>query len=342
MDKKTFLAILAIGMLVIILGTAPVQAVFPQRGVSESVALLPQFPPDDQTPRMLILSAYKPELEGYLEFINVEKTYQLNGRTVYVGTMEGLDVIATLSGTSMTNAAISMATLLAHFTITHVVFTGIAGGIADDLPIGTVTFPDRTMNWAESLWAREAGYGSYKPPRWFEKDWGLMQAEGVTNLDWIFPQPVYVTQKGGPPDEEVTKIWFEFDKEMLTVAKESLKDVSLKKCNAEGVCLEKEPKIVFGGNGVSGPVFMDNARARKWLQKTLHPVELEMETAAVAQACYIGGGVPIMAIRALSDLAGGGEGENEIGLFFQVAADNGGIVLQAFMKGWYLHTHPQS
>jgi adenosylhomocysteine nucleosidase len=149
-----------------------------------------------------------------------------------------------------------------------------------------------------------------------------------------------VARKGGPVDEETAKIWFEFDKEMLAVAKESVKGVVLERCNTEGVCLEKEPQIVFGGNGVSGPVFMDNARARKWLQKTLHPVELEMETAAVAQACYMWGGVPLMAIRSLSDLAGGGEGENEIGLFFQVASNNAGIVLRSFMRGWYLHTHP--
>jgi adenosylhomocysteine nucleosidase len=44
--------------------------------------------------------------------------------------------------------------------------------------------------------------------------------------------------------------------------------------------------------------------------------------------------VPYIAFRSLSDLAGGGEGENEMGTFMGIAADNSAKVLLAFLKNW--------
>jgi adenosylhomocysteine nucleosidase len=56
-----------------------------------------------------------------------------------------------------------------------------------------------------------------------------------------------------------------------------------------------------------------------------------MESAAVAHVAYVNG-KPFIAFRSLSDLAGGGEGENEIGTFFQLASDNAAKVVRAFLK----------
>ena len=39
-------------------------------------------------------------------------------------------------------------------------------------------------------------------------------------------------------------------------------------------------------------------------------------------------------IANLGDLAGGGEGENEMGIFLNVAADNSAKVLLAFLSAW--------
>jgi adenosylhomocysteine nucleosidase len=60
---------------------------------------------------------------------------------------------------------------------------------------------------------------------------------------------------------------------------------------------------------------------------------LDMESAAVAHVAY-SNRVPFIAFRSLSDLAGGGGGENEIGTFFQIAADNSARVLLAFLDAW--------
>lgn len=56
-----------------------------------------------------------------------------------------------------------------------------------------------------------------------------------------------------------------------------------------------------------------------------------MESAAVAHVAYINR-TPFIAFRSLSDLAGGGKGENEMGTFFQLAADNSAAVVVAFLK----------
>ena len=45
-------------------------------------------------------------------------------------------------------------------------------------------------------------------------------------------------------------------------------------------------------------------------------------------------GVPYIAFRSLSDLAGGGNGENEMGTFMAIAADNSAKVLLAFLAAW--------
>jgi adenosylhomocysteine nucleosidase len=56
-----------------------------------------------------------------------------------------------------------------------------------------------------------------------------------------------------------------------------------------------------------------------------------MESAAVAHVAYANR-VPFIAFRSLSDLAGGGEGENQLGTFLELAADNAATVVRAFVK----------
>ena len=41
--------------------------------------------------------------------------------------------------------------------------------------------------------------------------------------------------------------------------------------------------------------------------------------------------VPFIAVRSLSDLAGGGEGENQIDVFFRLAAGNSAAVVKALL-----------
>jgi adenosylhomocysteine nucleosidase len=89
--------------------------------------------------------------------------------------------------------------------------------------------------------------------------------------------------------------------------------------------------VVVGGNGVSGPTFVDNAAYREWAWSTFMADALDMETAAVAVVAYENR-VPYVAFRSLSDLAGGGPGQNEVRTFGQLAAENSALVVVEYLK----------
>jgi adenosylhomocysteine nucleosidase len=119
---------------------------------------------------------------------------------------------------------------------------------------------------------------------------------------------------------------------LLKVA-QRIESTPLDKCEANNVCLSHAPRVVIGGNGVSGQAFVDNAAFREYTYQTFQANVLDMETAAIGMVAY-SNGVPWIAFRSLSDLAGGGKGENEIGTFFKIAADNSARVLLAFLAAW--------
>ena len=107
----------------------------------------------------------------------------------------------------------------------------------------------------------------------------------------------------------------------------------LKRCTASGDCLAQAPKVVVGGNGVSGMAFVDNKAFRKYTFDTFKANVLDEESAAVATVAYVNA-TPFVAFRSLSDLAGGGSGENQLPTFFQLAADNSAAAVVTFLGAW--------
>jgi len=102
-------------------------------------------------------------------------------------------------------------------------------------------------------------------------------------------------------------------------------------------CLHEPPKIIVGGSGnsnvsgVSGGAFIDNAEFREYTFNTFGAQVLDMESTAVAHVAY-SKAVPFIAIRSLSDLAGGEDGENELPIFFSFAAKNSAEVVKALLQ----------
>jgi adenosylhomocysteine nucleosidase len=133
--------------------------------------------------------------------------------------------------------------------------------------------------------------------------------------------------------EDELGFWFPVDSTMLEAARGAAGTVTLSDCTADSVCLESAPVIAIGGNGVSNSFFVDDAEYREWLWDTFSANAVDMETAAVARVAGAKG-VPYIAFRSLSDLAGGGPGANEVDTFFQLAADNAATVVLAFITAW--------
>jgi adenosylhomocysteine nucleosidase len=129
----------------------------------------------------------------------------------------------------------------------------------------------------------------------------------------------------------IAKRSFDADADLLRVVEkaiEGLRQGSPKALlNAQG-----KPAIVkIGGTGVAGPVFMDNAEYRKFVYKTWQADSLDMESTAVAHVCW-SNNVPFVIIRALSDLAGGQEGENDFSEFAKNAEKNAAQVMAALLQ----------
>jgi adenosylhomocysteine nucleosidase len=277
----------------------------------------------DLSPRLTILSAYQPELEALRERMQVTDRRVIDGRTYYLGSLAGHEVVLLSTGVSMVNAAMTAQTALDHFATRAIIFSGIAGGVNPELNIGDVVVPAQWGQYQESVFARQTADG-------WDTGWG---SDEFGHFGMMFPQPVSVTRDGGRADDEDTRFWFPVDQGMLESAREIVQKAQLERCAQGGECLDHDPKVVVGGNGVSGPAFVDNAEYRLWVWETFKADALDMETSAVAHVAYVNH-VPFLAFRSLSDLAGGGPGENEIGIFFQMAAENSAQVLEAFLQGW--------
>lgn len=277
----------------------------------------------EATPRLAIISAFAPELGALLADTEVEETHVLNGRTFTLGKLAGHDVVLFLSGISMVNATMTTQLALDTFEVTGIVFSGIAGGVNPELAVGDVTVPARWGQYQEQFFARATlsgwDYG------WHDTPFG--------NYGMMVPQNVEVTTAAGEPDGVERRFWFPVDEAMLAVARRAAENVELTRCTPQGVCLGAEPRVVVGGNGVSGSTFVDNARYRAWVWDTFEAQALDMETAAVAHVAYVHK-VPYLAFRSLSDLAGGGPGENEVNTFLELAAANSAALVGAFLTRW--------
>jgi len=277
----------------------------------------------DDTPRIAVISAFEPELALLLPRVEQPVKQRINGVEFTTGTLEGQPVVVFLSGISMTNAAMNTQLVLDRFHISRIVFSGIAGGVNPALHIGDVAVPAQWGQYLEAVLARETARTRFTPPPW-------MKDATMPGFGMLIPRPVEVRSAARPA--ATSRFWFEADPKMLETAR-NLGGIDLARCNAAAKCLSHRPQVVVGGNGVSGQAFVDNAAFRQYAFKTFKANVLDMETAATAMVAY-SNGVPFIAFRSLSDLAGGGAGENEMGTFMSVAADNSAKVLLAFLAAW--------
>ncbi|MFQ6552928.1 5'-methylthioadenosine/S-adenosylhomocysteine nucleosidase [Aestuariibius insulae] len=276
----------------------------------------------DPEPRLAVMSAFAPEWLTLQEGLEEAEAHVVNGNRFITGTLEGQPVVLFLSGISMVNAAMTTQLALDRFEIEGIVFSGIAGGVDPDLNIGDVVVAAQWGQYLDVTLARETEDGFAIPP-WMGSDF--------PNYNMMFTRNQ--TVQSSRSDEPETKFWFEVDADMLAVAEAVAADLTLEDCNEENACLSDPPQIVVGGNGVSGAAFVDNADYRSFVFNTFEARVLDMESAAVAHVAYANE-VPFIAFRSLSDLAGGGDGENEMGTFMSLAAVNSAEVVKAFLAAW--------
>ena len=272
------------------------------------------------TSRIAVISAFEPEWIALQEDLQGAEETVINGNRFISGTLGGKEVVLFLSGISMVNAAMTTQLALDHFEISHIVFSGIAGGVDPSLSIGDVVVPEQWGQYLEGAFARETADGTFALPSWMSSEF--------PNYGMMYTMPVEVAREGLEAPE--AKFWFDVDPGLLEVARGLAGSLSLEDCNEENACLADPPGLVVGGHGVSGMTFVDNAAFREFVFETFEARVLDMESAAVAHVAYAND-VPFIAFRSLSDLAGGGEGENQMATFMSLASSNSATVVEAFL-----------
>ncbi|XP_027355691.1 bark storage protein A-like [Abrus precatorius] len=276
----------------------------------------------------------------------------IDGRRFRFGSIGDKPVILVMTGLSVINAAITTQLLLSFFNVDGVVHYGIAGNANPSLHIGDVAIPESWAHLALWSWQRH-GQGPHdvlplEDNGDYTRELGFLNfAEFTSNvssdspvdnqLNNIWYQPEEIFPIDGTPEERQHAFWVPVDSKYYSIASK-LKDLVLEGCINSTTCLATKPEVALVNRGISQGIYLDNAAYRSFIHKKFDVSPVDMESASVALIC-LQQRIPFIAIRALSDLAGGGSAEsNEADTFLSLAATNSVTVVIEFVKLLSLHS----
>jgi nucleoside phosphorylase len=256
-----------------------------------------------KAPVIVVLSAFPAELALLANSAHVESTMQVDGRSYYVGTLEGVRVVLGLTGIGLVNADTIARAVLDNFRVAAILFSGVAGSprriaevvVADDwvLRDGPEVFP---VNEALAALAVRASTALPTP------------------LEQCTPVP--------PSNPNGTIVCMPFVPEVVLGGH----GVSDDPYDGAAPCLP-------GGGDVVG-CELPPIGAAVTAAGSAVPDVVDMETAAVI-AVTSERGVPFLAMRAVSDGAGDPLGDRGFPLqffdYYRLAANNAGIVTRAVL-----------
>ncbi|MDO8378806.1 5'-methylthioadenosine/S-adenosylhomocysteine nucleosidase [Phenylobacterium sp.] len=272
----------------------------------------------DDTPRIAVFGAMATELSALRGAMTETAEHKVGGAVFVTGRLSGKAVVLNACGPSMVNAAMSAQRTLDLFDVTAVMVSGCAGGVDPDLKVGDVFVASQWGQYLDVVMGRE-GPAGFEPAAGFPGGFG--------NFGMMFPKPVIVT---GPNGETARRFWFPAAPAMLTAARRLAVTVVLSK-GGGAARLDRTPRVVVGGNAVSGAAFVNNTELRDWVFETFQAGVLDCESAAVAHVAFCNG-KPFVAVRGLSSLAGAGEGDKLYAAFNQLASDNAAAVTLGLIR----------
>ncbi len=274
----------------------------------------------DIVPRTALLTAFQPEWDVLAHRITDGDAFEIAGRSFICGELAGCAVVVAMTGMSLVNAAMTAQAALDHFAVEHLVYTGIAGAIDPQVRVGDVIVPDRWAQSLEVIFGRATADG-------FEKPAWLTWAADLPAFGMMMPNTVVV---GAPGRPAAPRLWFPVDERLAQIAR-ALEGLVLADRTPQGRALSHQPRLHVGGAAVSASAFVDNLAYRQYLFETFEARIADMESAAVAQVAFANG-VPFIAFRSASDLAGADDQANEMDVFMHLAAENSVRVVTAFLE----------
>lgn len=298
-------------------------------------------------PRIGIVSAFGAEADILLQQTQQKREWKINGNRFTTGTLRGKQIVIVLSGVSMINGAMATQLMLDHFHIERLIMSGIAGGVNPARHVGDVLVPERWAMPMEVYWNGDKsipaacgapgavaclGLQLSSVDGKFRPDFRMSTPNGPLSTGLFMRDNFVMTAANAPKGEY--RFDYEADPAMLEVAR-SIKPVLLRCGQKDGtMCVSEQPQLRVGGRGISGTAFLANPEYRSYLYDTLQAEAVDMETAAFAHVAY-SNGVPFIAFRGLSDLAGGHDFK-DVGAFFGsgLAETNEASVTLAFLQAW--------
>ncbi len=267
----------------------------------------------------VVMASFPEELEAMKKVLVIDRkrTFRrerINGvlfESAWVGRRR---CVFFLSGMSVANAAMTTQLALVKYPVKEVFFTGIAGGINPGYTPGDVVIPERWAYHGEGALLNEREPGNFQVPPYMKPHY--------PNYGMFFPDDVTVIRQGMAKYEQVAT--FPADPVLMALAQKALADLTPPTLNG------RPCKVNFGGTGVSGTVFCDNAKYREFVFSTWKAECLDMESAAIAHVCWANR-VPCLIVRGLSDLAGGQTGPNEEETYLKTAAQHSALVLEKIL-----------
>jgi adenosylhomocysteine nucleosidase len=268
-------------------------------------------------PRLGIVSAFGAEADILLANTQHRREHVINGNTFTTGTLNGNRVVIVLTGVSVVNAAMITQLMLDHFRIDHLLMSGIAGGVDPANHIGDVVIPEKWAFPLENYWNGDSDVptpcGSLGDLSCLGlrlstftntpgSDYQVPSAGGPVGTG-LFMRDTFVRTNDNFPDGEFV-FDYAVDSEMFEVAQDI--DPALAQCGPlnPSLCVSVQPEIRRGGRGLTAGFFLANPDYRAYVSEVLEGQSFDMETTAFAHVAYANG-VPFIAFRSLSDLAGG-------------------------------------
>ncbi|GAB4858170.1 hypothetical protein Ancab_009567 [Ancistrocladus abbreviatus] len=223
---------------------------------------------------------------------------QLSGRRFNIGTIRGVNVIYVMTGEKTVNAGLTVQLLVDVFDVVGVVHYGIAGSTNDSLLVGDVSVPNFVAFTSSWNWMAFRVKGGQLPELSFGA-YGLPQG-GENLLAKIEFTPVQLYSSG----RQMEKLfWLPIDPHWFNISAQ-LREMQLQQCINETYCLPQAPKVAFGLKASTADVFLDNEAYRTFLYSEFNISTVDEESAAVVMAA-LSNGVPCIAFRGISDMAGG-------------------------------------
>lgn len=278
-----------------------------------------------------IVAAYEPEIKAIdaafsqLSDAKINQTLVIKGVKYQLGQYKGEPIVIFTTGVSVPNAAMTIQMALDYFPIERVVMMGIAGAVNPEFHPGDIAVPQRWYFHDESVYVNPdpKNPGQFVLPDYYEAALERYQVRrkqdpnspAYENFGYIHPEEMAIIKQGWDKPQQMP--YFTATAKLIELTQKAINKIEpIKMPSGHPI------KIKVGGNGVTGSVFLDNAQYRQWLQRVYDAQVTEMESAAVAQVCFVND-VDWIVIRSISDLAGGQQGKNVENVFDGIASGTG-------------------